>query len=135
MAKAAKSPDGEITEARAKKFRADVLERHERIESAKGTYMNRARQEREAIQTLVEGLTQFGISNKVAKLNIKIAIWTERIAGWYADLEVEQRKQVVKLAKAQGDKKQLSLFGDLPKHEKPSRHNVVQMEMEPMGAA
>lgn len=134
MAKPAKSADGEISEARANKFRADVLERFERIESAKGTYMNRARQEREAIQTMVEGLAAFGISNKAAKLNILIARTHERLIGLIADLEVEQRKQVQKLAKAQGDKRQMALFTDLPKQERPSRANVVEMG-EPMGAA
>ena len=38
-----------------------------------------------------------------------------------ADLEAEDRKMVQKLAKAQGDKKQLLLFGELPPAPKPTK--------------
>ena len=48
MAKAAKSVEIEISEKTATKFIADIMERYERIESARGSYMVAARREREA---------------------------------------------------------------------------------------
>jgi hypothetical protein len=38
-------------------------------------------------------------------------LWKRSRAG--SDLEADDRKMAQKLAKAQGDKKQMSLFGDL----------------------
>ena len=112
MAKAAKSVEVQISEKTASKF----------IESARGTYMNAARREREAMVTIYEGMAARGVSQKSAKVEIKIVRAMEKIKGWIADLEAEDRKMVQKLAKAVNDKKQLMLFpDDLPKAEKPPK--------------
>ena len=121
MAKAAKSVEVEITERRAKKFLADILERFENIDSARGKYMNAARKERDAMTALYEGMAHLGISQKATKANVKIARALEKIKGWMADLEIEDRKLAQKLAKAQGDKRQLMLFGELPAAPKPAK--------------
>jgi hypothetical protein len=121
MAKAAKSVEVEITERRAKKFLADVLEWFENIESARGKFMNAARRERDAMTVLYEGMAALGVSQKAAKTNVKIARALEKIKGWMADLETEDRKLAQKMAKAQGDKRQLMLFGELPAAPKPPR--------------
>jgi hypothetical protein len=148
VAKAAKTVEVEITEKMVKKFVGDIMERFERIESARGTYMNAARREREAMVTLYEGMAARGVSQKSAKTEIKIVRALEKIKSWVADLEAEDRKMVQRLAKAQGDKKQLLLFGELPvatkgKAEEESESesedkpdNVVRLgETAPAGAA
>ena len=148
MAKSAKTVEVEISEKTATKFVADIMERYERIESARGTYMNAARREREAMVTIYEGMAARGVPQKAAKTEIKIVRAMERIKGWIADLEAEDRKMVQKLAKAQADKKQLMLFDELPQSTKSPKKqkadtpeqtsldttNVVKMP-EPAGAA
>ena len=122
MAKAAKSVEVQISEKTASKFIADIMERYERIESARGTYMNAARREREAMVTIYEGMAARGVSQKSAKTEIKIVRAMEKIKAWIADLEAEDRKMVQKLAKAVNDKKQLMLFpDDLPTERKPPK--------------
>jgi len=118
----------DVTEKRAKKFRADIFERLGNIESARGSYMNKARREREAMTAIYEGITAFGISQKAAKTEIKIIQLMERIRGLVAELEADQRKQVEKLAKALDDKKQLSLMLDVPK---PKPEKVERVKAEP----
>ena len=113
MAKAAKERDVEITERTASKFLNDILARYENIETARGKFMNLARREREGMQTIYETMAQKGISQKASKTNIKIARALQRIRTWLADLEIEDRKLAQRLAKAQGDRQQLSLFADL----------------------
>jgi len=114
MAKQARAQEVEVSERMANKFVKDILEHFENIESARGTFMNKARREREAMGVIYESMAAKGISQKSAKTSIKITRALERIKGWMADLEVEDRKMVQRLAKAQGDKKQLLLFGELP---------------------
>ena len=113
MAKAAKTRDVEITERTASKFLNDILARYDAIETARGKFMNLARREREGMTALYEQMAQKGISQKASKTNIKIARALQRIRTWLADLELEDRKLAQRLAKAQGDRQQLSLFGDL----------------------
>jgi hypothetical protein len=132
MAKAAKTTEVEITEKMVNKFVGDILERQERIESARGTYMNAARREREAMTTIYEGLAARGVSQKSAKTEIKIINALERIKGWMSDLEVEDRKMVQRLAKVQGDKKQLLLFGELPAAPKPEKKSKEKKPAEPV---
>jgi hypothetical protein len=128
MAKAAKAVEAEISEKMATKFVKDILEHFENIESARGTFMNKARREKEAMATIYEGMAARGVSQKSSKTNIKIIRALEKIKGWMADLEIEDRKMVQKLAKAQGDKKQLLLFAELPPMPKPEREAKVKAE-------
>jgi hypothetical protein len=114
MAKSAKHIDTEITERVANKFVKDILEHFDNIESARGKFMNTARRERDAMVVIYEYMAARGVSQKSAKTEIKIVRALERIKGWLADLEAEDRKMVQKLAKAQGDKRQLLLFAELP---------------------
>jgi hypothetical protein len=132
MAKAAKAQEIEISEKTANKFVADIMERYERIESARGTYMNAARREREAMVTIYEGMAARGVSQKASKTEIKIVMALEKIKGWLQDLEAEDRKLVQKLAKAQGDKKQLLLFGELPPAPKPEKPVKAAKEKKPV---
>jgi hypothetical protein len=132
MAKAAKTVEVEITEKMIGKFVSDILERQERIESARGTYMNAARREREAMTTIYEGLAARGVSQKASKTEIKIINALERIKGWLADLEIEDRKMVQRMAKVQQDKKQLLLFGELPVAEKPAKKSKAKKPAEPV---
>jgi hypothetical protein len=133
MAKAAKQVEGEISERVTKSFVKGVLDHYENIESARGKFMNSARKERDAMTALYEGMAARGVSQKASKTEIKIIRAIERIKGWVAELEAEDRKMVQKLAKAQGDKKQLSLLLEvpMPKPEKPSKEerdeNVVEL--------
>ena len=121
MAKAAKAVEVEITERMANKFVKDILERFENIESLRGKFMNAARKERDAMTVIYEGMAVRGVSQKSAKCEIKIVRALEKIKGWMSDLEAEDRKMVQKLAKAQNDKKQLLLFGELPPAPKPTK--------------
>ena len=128
MAKAAKSVEVQISEKTASKFIGDIMERYERIESARGTYMNAARREREAMVTIYEGMAARGVSQKSAKTEIKIVRAMEKIKAWIADLEAEDRKMVQKLAKAISDKKQLMLFDELPTEKKPVKAKAEKPE-------
>jgi hypothetical protein len=84
-----------------------------------------------------------GVSQKAAKTEIKIVRALEQIKGWVSDLEIEDRKMVERLAKAQGDKRQLLLFAELPAMPKPTKADreiekppKVDHEIgEPVGAA
>lgn len=130
MAKAAKMMDVEISERMANKFVKDILEHFEAIESARGTFMNRARRERDAMTVIYEGMAAKGVSQKASKVNIKIIRALEKIKGWMTDLEAEDRKMVAKLAKAQGDKKQLLLFAELPAIKEPTKAEQRARERE-----
>jgi hypothetical protein len=119
MAKSAKFVEADLGEKRVQKFLKDVLGRYDAIEEARGRFMNTARREREAMTALYEGMAASGVSQKAARLNVKIVRAMEKIKGWIADAETEDRKMVERLAKAEKDKHQLALFADLPKQEKP----------------
>jgi len=121
MAKAAKDREVEVTDRVASKFLKDILQRFDNIESARGRYMNAARRERDAMVVIYEKMAAAGVSQKAAKANVKIVRALQRIQGWMADLEADDRNMARKLARAQNDKKQLLLFGDLPKAKKPER--------------
>lgn len=119
MAKPAKQVDREVSDKSANKFLHEVLERYENIESARGKFMNTARREREAMITIYEGMAAQGVSQRAAKTNVKIVRALAKIDGWLADLAEEDRRMVQKLAKAQKDKRQLSLWANMPKQSKP----------------
>jgi hypothetical protein len=124
MAKAAKQRD-DVTDRDVTKFVSGILARYTNIETARGKFMLAARREREAMTAIYEGMAQKGVSQKASKTEIKIVRAMEKIKGWMADLEVEDRKMVQRLAKAQGDKKQLSLFAELPKPTKAPKEAAV----------
>lgn len=121
MAKAAKSVEVEITDRMANKFVKDILERYDTIEDARDKLKRVTERERDGMNTIYESMAARGVSQKAAKTNIKIIRAMEKIRGWLADLEADDRKVAQKLAKAQGDKGQLLLFGDLPPIPKPTK--------------
>ena len=133
MAKAAKQVDHEITEQRWNAARAKILGHFERIESARGSFMNIARREREGMTNAYEGLTAFGISQKASRLSIRIERDLQKIKGLIAALEAEERRRPARLAKLAGDKQQIGLCGDLPRQQRPpkrTRPTVVETEPE-----
>ena len=93
--------------------------------------------------TIYEGMAARGVPQKVSKTEIKIVRAMAKIKGWIEDLAAEDRKMVMKLAKAQNDKRQLMLFDELPTAAKPKKpkaekkpENVVQLiATPPSGAA
>ena len=113
MAKAAKQIDKDLPEKEVHKFVTGIIEHFDNIETARGKFMNAARREREGMQAIYESMAARGVSQKSAKTEIKIVRAMERIKGWVLDLEAEDRRMVEKLAKLQGDKRQLLLFGEL----------------------
>jgi hypothetical protein len=133
MAKQAKSPAIEISDKDARKFINNIFEHLGNIESAKGSYMNAARVEREGMVALYEGMAAQGISQTISKLMVKIAVATEKIKGWQAELSEEERKIAVMLAKAIGEKRQLSFWDEekQPRQRKPKKSNVVPMTPTP----
>ena len=133
MAKQAKSPEVVISDRVGRSFITDIREHLANIESARGSYMNAARREREQMVSLYEALTAHGVSQKISKLTVKIATSLERIKGWQAELDEEERKIATKLAKAIGDRQQLAFWDDLkpaPKPRKAKPTNVVPMKSE-----
>jgi len=135
MAKAAKSVEVEITDRMANKFVKDILERYDTIEDARDKLKRVTERERDGMNTIYEGLAARGVSQKAAKTEIKIVRALEQIKGWVADLEIEDRKMVERLAKAQGDKRQLLLFGELPPLPKASKAKAEKAEKaEPTAA-
>jgi hypothetical protein len=127
MAKAAKHVEAEITDRIASKFVKDILAHYDNIATAQGRYMNAARRERDAMAGIFETMAQRGVPQRAAKLNIKIIRALEKIKTWMAELEVDDLKMVQRLAKAQKDKRQLMLFGELPKTPKaPAKGEFVE---------
>jgi len=135
MAKSAKTVEVEITKRDAEAFVGGILAHFENIESAKGTYMQAARSEREGMQAIYEGLAAKGIPQKVAKLEIQIVRTIERLKGLYSDLEAEDQKMLDKLARAQADAEQMSLFGidALPKKKREPKAKVTKLSVVPNG--
>jgi hypothetical protein len=133
MAKSAKTVEVEITKRDAEAFVSGILAHFENIESAKGTYMQAARSEREGMQAIYEGMAAKGVPQKVAKIEIQIVRTLERLKGLYSDLEAEDQKILDKLARAQADAEQMSLFGidALPK--KPKKAKVTKLSVVPNG--
>jgi hypothetical protein len=116
MAKDAKTASAvDIPIRDVKSYVSKVLERYANIEVARGKFMNAARREREAMTVVYEGMAAKGVPQRVSKTEIKIVLLLERINGLMSDLEEEDRKMVIQLAKKLEDEKQLSLFNDLPK--------------------
>ncbi len=127
MAKQAKSPEIEISGKVARSFITGIFEHLDSIESARGSYMNLARREREGMVSLYEAMAARGVPQKVSKLIIKMAISLEKIKGWKAELEEEERKIAIKLAKAIGDKDQLSFWDDPePPAKKPRKSKAAR---------
>jgi hypothetical protein len=114
MAKQAKDVEVELPDSAVIKAVKDILAHYEHIESERGKFMLSARREREAMGSVYESMAQRGVAQKVMKIEIKIIRAIEKIKGWQADLEDEETKLLTKLARAQGDMQQLSLFGELP---------------------
>ena len=131
MAKSAKSVEVEITERMANKFVKDILERYDTIDDARDKLKRVTERERDGMNTIYEGMAARGVSQKAAKTEIKIVRALEQIKGWVADLEIEDRKMVERLAKAQGDKRQLLLFGELPPIPKPTKAEREAMIEKP----
>jgi len=135
MAKQAKAQEVEISDKDGRKFLADIFARLENIESARGTFMNRARREREGMVAIYEEMAGRGFSQKISKLIVKIAVADEKIRGWQSELEEEEKKIAVMLAHAVGGE-QLSFWDDepkqpkQPKQRKPKKSNVVPMTPE-----
>ena len=115
MAKSAKQADVEFTERDVKKFISDILEHHANIESAKGAYMRQARSERDGMNSIYEGMAARGLAQKIAKTEIKIIQLIEQVKRLTAEMDADQRKMLEKVARMQGDKKQLSLLLEVPK--------------------
>jgi lipid II:glycine glycyltransferase (peptidoglycan interpeptide bridge formation enzyme) len=120
MAKQAKAPAIEISDKDARKFLADIFEHLAEIDSARGSFMNLARREREQMTAIYESLAAKGVSQKISKLVVKIAQADEKIRGWQSELEDEEKKIAIKLAKAIGDRRQLS-FWDTSSTTKPMK--------------
>ena len=127
MAKAAKHREPELGERAIRALRT-VHVCYENIESARGRYMNAARKEREHMQEQYEALAAYGVSQKSAKINVKIDRALARIKGWITDLEIEDRKMAQRIAKAQENKAQLSFWADLPKPTKAELKQLRELE-------
>jgi hypothetical protein len=112
MAKQAKHVELDIPDRVITKAVRDVLDRYANIESARGTFMSAARIERKAMTEVYQSLAARGIPHRVAKTEIKIIQLIDKINSLMAELELEDRKMVAKMARAQEDNRQLSLFGD-----------------------
>lgn len=139
MAKAAKTVDPEITEKVATKFVGNIFERLDVVDEARNKLRVVVHRERDAMNALYEGLAALGVPQKSSRMHIKIALLLRKAEGLIADLETHERKMAEKLARAAGDKRQLSLMLVVPKPEKTKaepkakrakRAEPVQTEME-----
>ena len=145
MAKAAKSGNIEVTPRLVNGVIKDVRDKFDVIESARGTYMNAARRQREGISAVYERAAQQGIPQKVMKLQIRIEQTQTKLSSLITELEGEERAMLEKVVRAHGEKTQLALFPDLPAGTKAARGGprkrkktaVVSEDTmgEPVGAA
>jgi len=125
MAKQAKAQEVEISDKDGRKFLASIFERLDNLESARGKFMNTARKEREAMTAIYESLASQGISQKMSKLIIKIAVADEKIRGWQSELEGEEEKIAIMLAKAVGSE-QLAFWDEEPKQPKQRKSKATK---------
>jgi hypothetical protein len=144
MAKAAKSGNIEVTPRLVNGVIKDVLDKFDVIESARGTYMNAARRQRDAIANVYERAAQQGIPQKVMKLQIKIEQTQAKLTGLITELEEENRAMLEKVVRAHGVPTQMALFPDMPAGVKPrakrggrkAKVSVTEDTVgEPVGAA
>lgn len=115
MAKSAKAVEVEINDKVATKFVSDIFERLDVVDEARNAHRVIVHREREAMNGIYESLAARGVPQKSSRIHIKIALALKKIEGWIADLELNERKLAEKLARAAGDKRQLSLMLDVPK--------------------
>lgn len=114
MAKAAKSGNIEVTPRLVNGVIKDVLEAFDVIESARGTYMNAARRQRDKMATVYERAASQGIPQKVMKLQIKIEQTQAKLTGLITELEEENRAMLEKVVRAHAVPQQMALFPDMP---------------------
>lgn len=112
MAKAANAP--EFNPSAAKKVHKQVLQLHDDILSARGTYMNRARRIKENIASAIEAGAGNGLNPKIIKLQIQVHQKIESLKETLAKLDAEERKEAAAYAKAIGMPVQLQMFKELP---------------------
>lgn len=113
MAKAANAP--EFNPNVAKKTHKAILQLHDDILSARGTYMNRARRIKENIATAIDAASaKGGMSVKVIKLQVQVHQKIEALKELLAKLDAEERKEAAAYAKAVGMPVQLQMFKELP---------------------
>ena len=112
MAKAANAP--EFNPNVAKKTHKAILQLHDDILSARGTYMNRARRIKENIASAIEAGAGKGLNPKIIKLQIQVHQKLESLKETLAKLDAEERKEAAAYAKAVGMPVQLQMFKELP---------------------
>lgn len=142
MAKSAKQVEVVISEKDTKKFVSDILQHFEAIESARGVYANRAAREKQGMQIIFETWAAKGVPQKSAKTHIRIIRLLQKAKSLMAELEADEAKMAHRLAKAQGERTQLSLWNDLP-FAKPKAKRAPKLqeddkqwsEAEPVGNA
>jgi hypothetical protein len=130
MAKAAKQVDAEFTPKLINGIIKDINEADEQIDSARGKYMNAARRQRELKQAVYERAASQGIPQKVMKLQVEAERLLEKYLGKVAELEVENRKMALKIAKVRGNKAQMALFNDLPPMPKEPKTKATKAKPE-----
>ena len=113
MARAANAPSGPTDTQINASIRA-IHVTHEEIESARGTYMNRARRLRERISAQVQTLVDRGANPKVVRLQVKIEQKLADVTKLMADLEAEERREAERFARARALPAQLALFAPTP---------------------
>jgi hypothetical protein len=138
MAKAAKTGNIEVTPRLVNGVIRDVLDKFDVIESARGTYMNAARRQRDAIGTIYERAAQQGIPQKVMKLTIRIEQTQSKLAGLITDLEEENRAMLEKVVRAHAVPTQMALFPDMPaakpRAKRPRKQKGAAVTEDTMGA-
>jgi hypothetical protein len=139
MAKAAKSGNIEVTPRLVNGVIKDVMEAFDMIESARGTYMNAARRQRDKMASVYERAAQQGIPQKVMKLQIKIEQTQAKLTGLITELEEENRAMLEKVVRAHGVPTQLALFPDIapagvrPRAKRGARKAKAQVTEDTMG--
>lgn len=115
MAKQAKE-GAEIVFSKALIDKADntIDEALDKMESARGRYMNLCKREREQITAVHEDLAARGIAQRLSKIRLERRVWERKHQTKMAALDTEELKLLKKIAKTMGDKVQLSLFEGLP---------------------
>ena len=103
-----------------------ILESHSDLESARGSFMNKARRIRETIQATIDSGAARGIPPKMTKLMIKIEQLQAKLKTNLAELDSEERKLMKRIVIAHGSKEQLALFSDLPEAAKPEKPVVIK---------
>jgi hypothetical protein len=131
----AKDPAADITGRVVNPLIKKILDEYGNLESARGSYMNKARRIRESIGRVLEEGVARGIPARVLKLQIKVEQTQAKLRAEVEALEKAEQYLLQAVVKAHDVAEQLALFKSLPRGEKPKPIEVKKVNLDKKASA